>query len=143
MRRRSFLRVAGGLAVTWPLAAGAQKSGPQRIGWLDGRSAVAAEDEARSARLALRQSGFVEGQNVGFEYRWADGQYHRLPALAAELAARRVDVLAAVGGPASVHAAKAATTNIPIVFTSGADPIRAASLPVSVGPVGISQGSTS
>ena len=123
MKRREFITLIGGTAALWPLAAGAQQA-MAVIGWLDSRTAVAAEEEIAASRRALKQAGFVEGENVAIQYRYAEGQYNRLPALAADLVFRKVSVLAAVGGPASGHAAKAATSTIPIVFTSGADPVK-------------------
>jgi ABC-type uncharacterized transport system substrate-binding protein len=123
MKRREFITLIGGTAALWPLAAGAQQA-MAVIGWLDSRTAVSAEEEIVASRRALKQAGFVEGENVATQYRYAEGQYNRLPALAADLVLRKVSVLAAVGGPASAHAAKAATSTIPIVFTSGADPVK-------------------
>lgn len=93
------------------------------IGYLSTRSAREASDVTASFRLGLKESGFVEGQRVAIEYRWADLQYDRLPSLAAELVQRRVAVIAAVGGIHSSLAAKAATSNIPIVFVSAGDPV--------------------
>src|SRR5262249_17645466 len=120
MRRRAFLTLLGG-AAAWPLAARAQTAMPV-IGYLSGREA---NDKVEAAfHRGLKEAGFVEGQNVRIEYRWAQGQYDRLPALVAELLRRPVDVLFTTGGTVSALAAKAATTTIPIVFVTGSDPIK-------------------
>ena len=123
MRRRDFIAGLGGAAV-WPIAARAQQPATPVIGVMSsGLSSGGPEDDLRVAfRQGLNDSGFIEGRNVAVEYRSASGQYDRLPALAAELVRRRVDVLVATGG-ASAPAAKAATTTIPIVFVLGFDPV--------------------
>ena len=126
--RRKFLATLGG-AAAWPLAARAQQPATPVVGFLSSRSA---EDSARSVaafRQALATAGYVEGRNVTIEFRWAEGQYDRLPALAAELVGRRVDVLVAVGGNQAPRAAKAATSTIPIVFGTGEDPVKESLVP--------------
>ena len=124
MKRREFITLLGGGMVSWSLAARAQKPAMPVIGFLNSASATPYERFVELFRRGLVETGFVEGQNVAIEFRWAEGQYDRLPALAADLVRHRVDVIVATGGPASGQAAKAATTTIPIVFISGADPVK-------------------
>jgi ABC-type uncharacterized transport system substrate-binding protein len=124
MQRRHFMTLTGGAAAAWPLAALAQRPATLLIGFLNSASATPYEQFVESFRRGLGETGFVEGQNIAIEFRWADGQYDRLPALAADLVRHRVAVIVATGGPASGQAAKAATTTIPIVFISGTDPVQ-------------------
>ena len=123
MQRREFIALIGGGVATWPLAANAQKPTMPIIGVLESGSAASTTNITAEFHAGLRESGFVEGQNVTIEYRRADAQYDRLPALAVDLAQRNVAVIAASGAFVSPLAAKAATTTIPIVFLMGADPV--------------------
>jgi putative tryptophan/tyrosine transport system substrate-binding protein len=124
MRRREFITLLGGAAAAWPIAARAQQQAMPVIGLLHPTSLEAFFDRLRGFRQGLKDIGYVEGENVTIEYRWAEGQYDRLPELAAELVRRRVAVIAATGGPPAAFAAKAATTTIPIVFLVGDDPVK-------------------
>jgi putative ABC transport system substrate-binding protein len=124
-RRRDFIAAVGGAVAGWPLAARAQQLEMPVIGWLhSGSVANMTSLIGEGFFKGLNEIGYVEGRNVAIEYRWAEGQYDRLPALAADLVARKVAVIAAFSTANSAMAAKAATTTIPIVFLNGSDPIR-------------------
>ena len=122
LRRREFVAALGGAAAAWPLAARAQRAGLPVIGYI-GSSAENSTRSLTAFRKGLGEIGYVEGQNVAIEYRWADGHYDRMPAMAADLVRRQVAVIAAIGDP-SPFVAKAATETIPIVFLSGSDLVR-------------------
>ena len=122
MRRRDFLGVLGGAAVTWPFSARAQQSAIPVVGFLRSSSLADSSHIVAALRQGLKEEGFVEGQNVAIEFRWAEGQSDRLPALVADLIRRPVAVI--VGETPSALAAKAASTTVPIIFATGADPVR-------------------
>src|SRR5438105_2873615 len=121
--RRELLVALGGAAAAWSLAAGAQQAAMPVVGFINGGSADALARFADAFRNGLGETGYVSGQNVTVEYHWLEGQYHRVPALVADLVRRRVAVIAAPAAPAAT-AAKAATATIPIVFALGDDPVK-------------------
>ena len=126
MRRREFITLVGGAVTAWPIAARAQQAAMPIVGYLSAqaRTAGGAARDLAAFQQGLRETGYVDGQNVVIEYRWADGQYNRLPALADELIGRPVAVIVAVGTDFATRAAKAATTTIPIVFHTAGDPVQ-------------------
>src|SRR5262245_23576382 len=121
MQRREFIALAGGAAIAWPRIAWSQQSMPVVV-FMNGATPEIYTKFLREFRRGLNEMGFVEGQNVVVEYRWAGNHYERLPELAAELVRRQVTVIAATGTPAAL-AAKATNTKIPIIFTTASDPV--------------------
>jgi putative tryptophan/tyrosine transport system substrate-binding protein len=124
MRRREFIRLVSSTVVVWPLIARAQPATMPMIGFLNSASPQPFENYVAGFRAGLKETGYVDGQNVAIEFRWAEGHYDRLPGMAADLVRLKVAVLVATGGSPAVLAAKAATTTVPIAFTIGGDPVR-------------------
>ena len=122
MRRREFITLVGGAAASWPLATGAQQPAMPVVGFMMAGSRAALRDEITAFEAGLKELGFVEGQNLALEYRFAEGQFERFPAFASDLVNRRASVIAA-SSPQAALAAKQATATIPIVFSVGADPV--------------------
>jgi putative tryptophan/tyrosine transport system substrate-binding protein len=122
--RRAFITLVGGVAVGWSVTPKAQQPAMPVIGWLSSISPGVSEPNLAAFRKALAEVGYVEHQNIGIEYRWAEGRYDRLPAMAADLVAQRVTLIVTVAGAASALAAKEATSTIPIVMVAGGDLVR-------------------
>ena len=140
MRRRDFIALVGCTSVGWPFAASAQQPPGLSIGYLSSRSRENDGPYLAHFRQGLKESGYIESQNLQIEYLWAQGQYDKLPALAAEFVRRPVDLLVAVGGEVSAVAAKTATSTIPIVFMIGSDPIKAGLIESDNHPAGNATG---
>src|SRR5262249_61554909 len=136
MKRRAFITLLGGAAAGWPFTVAAQQAAMPVIGYLSSGSPKGFATRLAAFRQGLEETGYHEGESVAIEYRWAEGQNDRLPALAADLARRSVSVIAAIGGPAPALPAKSATARIPIVLGMGAEPFPSDLFPRLGGPAG-------
>ena len=125
MRRREFIALAGGVAVAWPFSASPQHSPLPVVGFISIASASGFSHLVAALRRSLSERGYDEGRNYSMEFRWAEGRPERLPAMATELVERGVSLIIATGGSLPANAAKSATTKIPIIFSSGTDPVKA------------------
>src|SRR6516162_4379921 len=125
MRRRDFIKGTAVVTTTWPLAARAQQRPPPVIGFMSARSPEDSAEALAQFHKGLAEDGYVEGRNVTIEYRWAHGDYGRLPGYVDELIGQKIDLLAALGGDASARAAQKAASSVPVVFAMGGDPVQA------------------
>src|SRR5262252_7009530 len=139
-RRREFITLLGGAAAAWRLSARAQQAIPV-VGFLSAPSPAPYARYVAAVHQGLKEAGFVEGQNVRFEYRWAEGHYDRLPTMAMELVDRHVAVIVPIGGAPATVAAKAATSTVPIIFNMTADPLELGLIPASTDQAATSPGS--
>ena len=142
MKRREFIKLIGGTVAVWPLVARAQQPSIPVVGFLGATTPEATANQVEAIRRGLSETGFVDGHSVKIEYRWAENRYAQLPAMAADLVSRKVDVIVANGQSVAALAAKTATATIPIVFSFGADPIKVGLVPNLNRPGGNVTGAT-